>query len=208
MYVTLGALLTIIGVMLYAVIFWRNSNRMEFSHRLIFAEFGITVAVYFLLFYMLIYLHNLDMKSIGDSLIFAGIAFLFVDIGRSFVAGKIGHVFANDSKAYALSIVHLSMFEPNAIYIVLIFILGLTVMRENHMSYGTFNTAMLYVSLFSAISAVLMGVVMNRALEGVESFEDMRRNFRKTVIWTVSAHSVAIIGLVLAIYIMLPYLGK
>ncbi len=206
MYVFLGALLTIIGAILYMMIFWINSNGMVITHRLIFVGLGVTVAVYFQLFYMLIYLQKLDMSSIGDSLIWAGIAFLSVDIGRSFVAGKIGRVSANDSKTYGLSTVHLAMFEPNAIYIVLIFILGLTTMRENHMDYAIFNNAMLYMSLTSAISSIMMGIVMNRAIEGTNNFEEMYSKFPNTVIKTISTHSLAIIGGILATYVMLPYL--
>ena len=208
MYFILGLSMALLGAIIYAAVFWKNSSGMEQGKRIVFVAFGFTVVIYQFVLYVAGMGNKLDISAMGLSYFFAGIAFMFVDIGRSFVAPKIANVLSKDKKAFAISDIHITLFETNAIYTLLVFVLGMTIVREDAMSYSLMNTAMMYVSLFAAIAALLMGVVMNRALEGVESFEDMRGRFQKTIMWTVSAHSVAIIGLVLAIYTLLPYMGE
>lgn len=208
MYAVLGALLTIIGAFLYAVVFWRNSGEMEMPKRIIFISLSFPVMIYLIVVYAVSIVNGLNVSAMGISYLFAGLAFMCVNIGRSFVAAKIAGIMSKDKMAFAISEVHLVLFETNAIYTLLVFVLGMTAVRENAMGYSLMNTAVMYISLFAAMAAILMGIVMNRALEGVEDFKEMHTRFPKTIVMTISVHTVAIIGLILAIYTMLPYLGE
>jgi len=208
MYFLLGILMALLGSLVYAMVFWKHSGGMDMPKRMIFIFLGFPVVVYSFLVYAVSIFNGLDTVSLGLSYLFAGLAFMFVNIGRSFVAAKIASVLSKDRMAFAISEIHIVLFEPNAIYTLLVFILGITVIKEKAVSYSLVNTAIMYVSLFSAVAAILMGMVMNRALEGVENFKDMRGRFSKTIIWTFGAHIVAIMGLILAIYVLLPYLGE
>ena len=208
MYFLLGILMALLGSLVYAIVFWKHSGEMDVPHRMIFLVMSFTLVVYSVMVYVMTIVLNLEVSALGVSYLFAGVAFMSVNLGRSLVAPNIARVVSRDSKGYSLSIVHIVTFETNAIYTLLVFILGITVIKEKAVSYSLVNTAIMYVSLFSAVAAILMGMVMNRALEGVENFKDMRGRFSKTIIWTFGAHIVAIMGLILAIYVLLPYLGE
>ena len=200
--------MSLFGALVYSIVFWKKSGSMNTSKRLVFMEFGFTVVVYSLLFYTLVLINNLNINVIVESIVVAGFAFLFVDIGRSFVVGKIVEVISTDSKAYSLGVVYLSIFEVNAILVVMIFVLGVDKMIRMGMPYYIFNTSMIYVSMGAVGSAIIMGIIMNRAWKSVETRQDMQSLLRNVAIQAIFAHLIVIIGTILAVYAMLPYIGE
>ncbi len=202
----IGVLLGYIGFAIYFVVHWKVSEGMDMGKRMIVGMYGFPTAFYGTILYVLFILYDFDMASIGISLFFMGMAFMVVNLGRAVPIAYVNRVLSKDSKAFSLSLIHVSLFEPNSIYVLLMAVLGMSLIRDVHMSYGVFNNATIYVSLGAMAAAILMGIVMRRMLENVETFEDMRQRMSRTILATVSVHSLAIVGMAMAIIALLPYM--
>ena len=202
----LGVILGFLGALIFFAVFWKASKGTDINGRITLSLFGFSSAIYANMIFSLVIIYELDLNVLGSSLFLMGIAFLFNNIGRSIPARIVGKVISENSRAMGLSLVHISLLEPNSIYVLLIAVLGLSLIRNDHMPYVVFNNASIYVSLGSMAAAFLMGIVMRKMLEKVETFEDMRKNMSRTILATVSVHSLAIIGMAMAILAFMPYM--
>ena len=202
----IGVLLGYIGFAAYFPAHWRSSEDMVMGKRMIVGMLGFPTAFYGTLIFVLSTLYGFDMGAVGVSLFLMGIAFMSVNLGRVFPIATVDKVLSKDMRAFGKSIVHVVLFEVNSMYVLLIAILGTTMMYEEHLPCQVFNTASVYVSLGAAAAAILMGIIMRKMLEDVNTFEELSGKMLRTLTMTIVGHAVAIIGLLLAIMELLPYM--
>ena len=202
----IGVLLGYVGFAIYFLAHWKSSEGMVMGKRMIVGMFGFPTAFYGTLIFVLFALYGFEMSAVGVSLLLMGLAFMFVNLGRIMPLASINKVLSSDTRAFGPSIVHLVLFESNSIYVLLTAVLGASMIYREHLPYGVFNTASAYVSLGAAAAAILMGILMKKMLEDVNSFEEMHRKMARTFAVTFAGHAVAIIGLLLAIMELVPYM--
>ena len=136
-----------------------------------------------------------------------GLSVLGVNLGRVFIAPTIGKILSGEKMCFGRSTIFIDLFETFLIFVLLVAVLLYTTNMDTGIDLGVAKMAMFYVSSFSVISGFALGYSLKKVLNSGESPEKVcREELQKILVYTMPAQIPAILGLILAILELMPYM--
>ncbi len=191
-----GGLINFFGV-------WMNKKDRDKSQLPVFFSMGFTGFIYALLLYILLY----DFPSYADyTVLMMGVATVGVNLGRAYVAPEILGELAENKKVYSKTIiVYGSMFETFIIFTLLIGVLIYMLLMNGEIPLDVVKNSMLSISASSFVGAIIMAMFIKR---GYTEGAKLQNDFQKFMLWTIPGNAIVVIGLLISIMLLTPYMPQ
>jgi len=201
-----GILAALIGSLLFFLSIWFNYEGGDKNKAIVLGTIGFTGSVYTILIFVM---NGVEFPKFVDyATLLMGLAVLGVNLGRAFVAPIFGKILSREKMCFSKLTIFNTLFETFLIFVLLIGVLLYTINMGTDIDFAVAKMAMIYVSSFSIISGLALGYMFKKVLNSDESPEKMcRKKFPQIMVHTMPAQVPAILGMLLAILELVPYMS-
>jgi hypothetical protein len=199
----IGVLAAVLGALLVFIATWKSYTGENRNWAIIFGTLGAPGAMYTLLTTEILYMQNPSL--LAHVIVPLGFTAAVVNLGRAFASKVLMQKISRNSKLRAICIVESTMFEPFIIYAYMVAILVMQLPNNGtHIPEDAIDRSMWMVSLAGMAGGLLLGTLTKRYEEdkSVETQKDMRA----FIIKTMPAHIIGAMGVILAIFVLMPYI--